>query len=208
MAETSRDRPGAAAFELIAEQRLAAASAWPSSRRRAGVPLARVYAELPDRRAAAGAAGPSARRLAMLGDRAGRAGRHDAARAGVRAGHAPARRDGAVQARPSRRSADEAAARSGPAGRQPCAMSAGWAAGCSTPPGPDGRLRAPRSRGPVLAAGLRARLQGLAATTTRRTWQRTLAELDRRLQQAERLAGWVHGLRRGRGEPSGAAAAS
>ncbi len=37
---------------------------------------------------------------------------------------------------------------------------------------------------------------------------RTLAELDRRLQQAERLAGWVHGLRRGRGEPSGATAAS
>ena len=26
---------------------------------------------------------------------------------------------------------------------------------------------------------------------------RTLAELDRRLQQAERVAGWVHGLRRG-----------
>ena len=37
---------------------------------------------------------------------------------------------------------------------------------------------------------------------------RTLAELDRRLQQAERLAGWVHGLRRGRSEPSSAAAAS
>jgi AcrR family transcriptional regulator len=37
---------------------------------------------------------------------------------------------------------------------------------------------------------------------------RTLAELDRRLQQAESLAGWVRGLRRGRGEPAGATAAS
>ena len=186
-----RDRPArVAALALIAER------GWrgfclAELARRAGVPWA---ASMPSCPAVPPCCASSARRLdaAMLGADRGRARRHVAARAAVRADHAPPRRHGALP--PARLARDRQGARrrsAGDRGLRPVQSAARLADWLVDAAGRRGRRGRPAGAGtPWLRSMSASSTSG--STTIRPTSPRTLAELDRRLGQAEELP-WLAG---------------
>ena len=154
---------------LLAERGWRALLASPSWRAGPGVPLAQVYAELPDRAGAAArarAAGSTPRcSPSTMAELDGMT----PARAGVRADHAPARRHGALQGGP---------ARARPRGRRaipacsppPAATSTGSAAACSMPPRPRTARPRRRWRGGCWARSTCGPSRS-GSTTTRPTWR-------------------------------------
>lgn len=191
------------AFELVAESGWRQLS-FADLARRAGVPLAQVYVELPDRAALLCRLGRrlDAQMLDLpLAELDGMTPRERVFELVMR------RLDAMAPYKPGL----QALAREAP--RDPALLVAAlcsldrlgrWlldAAGAA-----DGRLINAVARRVLVAIYARAFSIWLDDDTP--DLARTLAELDRRLQQAERLAGWVRGLRRGRGQPDGAAAAS
>ena len=137
--------------------------------RRARLPLAEVYAELPDRAALLRALG---RRLdaEMLAIEVAELDGHEPARAGVRADHAPPRRHGALQGGPAQ-------LWRGKAGREPTLLAAACCNLEPAQPSPGG-CRGIDGR-PGHAAGWRGGPRrrsicgpsGSGSTTIRRTWR-------------------------------------